>query len=70
MRRKRWVGSVVALVLTMASGPALAATKDLGTVKLGWGPWISDAPFFVSMAKGFFEAEGVRVEAENFASSA
>jgi NitT/TauT family transport system substrate-binding protein len=59
-----------ALAIVLGAVPGLAGTKELGTVRLGWGPWISDAPFFVAMAKGFFEAEGVKVETESFASSA
>jgi len=70
MRRIVWVVAVAALAITAGAVPGAAGTKELGTVRLGWGPWISDAPFFVAMAKGFFEAEGVKVEAENFASSA
>ena len=70
MRRIGRIAVLAALAIALGAVPGLAGTKELGTVRLGWGPWISDAPFFVAMAKGFFEAEGVKVETESFASSA
>lgn len=70
MRRIGWAALLAALAIAPGATPGLAATKELGTVRLGWGPWISDAPIFVAMAKGFFDAEGVQVETEGFASGA
>ncbi len=70
MRRKARISLLAGLAIALGAAPGLAGTRERGTVRLGWGPWISDAPFFVAMAKGFFEAEGVKVETENFASSA
>ncbi len=70
MRRAGGSTLLAALALALGAAPGLAGTKELGTVRLGWGPWISDAPVFIAMAKGYFEAEGVKVETEGFASGA
>ena len=61
---------IAAVGIAVGAAPGLAGTKELGTVRLGWGPWISDTPVFVAMANGYFESEGVKVETESFSSGA
>ena len=53
-----WVGCL-SLLFTMAS---LTSSWGLTTVKLGVLKLSNSAPIFIGMDKGFFEAEGVKIE--------
>ncbi|WP_173080414.1 ABC transporter substrate-binding protein [Fundidesulfovibrio magnetotacticus] len=49
----------VLLVLLLAG---VVQAAELPVMRLSYGKFIDDLPFYVGVEKGFFEAEGVRVE--------
>jgi NitT/TauT family transport system substrate-binding protein len=58
MIRKKILNLVISFILVGFSGNAYSLT----TVKVGLLKLSSSAPIFIGMEKGFFEAEGIRVE--------
>lgn len=56
----RKVSGILALAALLLACAAQAA--DLPVIRLSYGKVIDDLPFYVGADKGFFEAEGVRVE--------
>lgn len=52
-----------------AAQPFAAATKNPGTIKIGYWPVAAGLPLFVAVEKGYFKAEGLDVEAVRFSSA-
>lgn len=49
-------------------GDEQSEMPDLGTIKVGYAPSDSFAPYFLGVEKGYFEEQGLTVELERFAS--
>jgi NitT/TauT family transport system substrate-binding protein len=58
--------ALASLLVLLLAGPALAAD----VVKMGDLPTLSSAGLYIAMEKGFFQAKGITVEVEPFASGA
>jgi NitT/TauT family transport system substrate-binding protein len=58
--------ALASLLVLVLAGPALAAD----VVKMGDLPTLSSAGLYIAMDKGFFQAKGITVEVEPFASGA
>lgn len=66
MKRGKLAVFLCLAALVLATAPALA--KD--TVRLGTLRLVNGAPIFISLDKGFFEAEGINVEVQWFTAAA
>lgn len=81
---KKWMLAVFAIVAMLAvvacgddddddaavSASADATPKTLTDVTLGYIPILIDAPMFVGIEKGYFEAEGIKIKLERLAGGA
>lgn len=79
---KKWMLAALALLALVGAvacggddddntaGDGTQAPKELKDVTVGYIPILIDAPFFVGIDKGYFEAEGINIKLERLAGGA
>ncbi len=75
MNKHYYLWVTVALAFVFVAGACAGPTKeaplpDIGPIKVGYGPFIGYAPFFVAAEKGYFAEQGLEVELERLDTAA